>query len=203
MIVIVDYGIGNIAAFANIYKSLGVEVALANSPQSLNKAKKIILPGVGSFDWAMTALNNSGMRESLEEAVLVNGVPILGVCVGMQMMAQKSQEGELDGLGWFDATVNMMESSHEAGLPLPHMGWNDISVVKDTALSNQIDDARFYFLHSYSISLEHSDEMMFATTYERSFASGINRQNIFGVQFHPEKSHGWGVRLLKDFAELA
>ena len=204
MIAIVDYGLGNILAFANIYKKLNIPVKIVSTSSELSFAEKIILPGVGSFDWAMTQLNNSGMRDTLDNLVQEAHVPVIGICVGMQMMAKRSDEGQLDGLGWIDAEVKhfgqsaLLEKSY-----LPHMGWNDVMPVKESPLFSGLEkDARFYFLHSYYFAHSDESQILSHTLYNKLFASSVNYKNVFGVQFHPEKSHHWGVRLLKNFAEI-
>ena len=199
MITILNYGIGNIKAFQNIYNRLGITVEIATSSYQLSMAEKIILPGVGSFDWAMERLNNSGMRSTLEEMVLHYKIPVLGVCVGMQMMAESSEEGILPGLGWINAKVKRFE---ENKLRLPHMGWNSVSPKETNPLFKDIISPKFYFLHSYYFSPE-TDNLALATTeYGFQFTSVAYKDHIYGVQFHPEKSHSWGIQLLKNFANL-
>lgn len=204
MIAIVDYGLGNIKAIANIYKRLRVETCLATSKKDLEAATKIILPGVGAFDWAMTRLAESGLKEHLDELVVGKGIPVLGICVGMHMMAKRSDEGQLPGLDWIDAEVKRFDTSGFGGTThLPHMGWNDVTPEKNGCLFNHIEsDARFYFLHSYFFRPNRSSEILSFTDYHGFFASSVKSGNVFGVQFHPEKSHHWGIQLLKNFAEL-
>lgn len=204
MITLVNYGLGNIQAFVSIYRRLNVPVSVATTPDELMRAQKIILPGVGSFDWAMTRLNESGMRTCLDEAVLVKKRPVLGVCVGMQMMAWRSEEGRLKGLGWIDADVKKFDEAKFAQmLHLPHMGWNDVMPLKSDCLFRAIEtNPRFYFLHSYYISPKNPNNILSVTDYNGSFASSVCAENIFGTQFHPEKSHQYGIQVLKNFAEL-
>jgi glutamine amidotransferase len=206
MIGIVDYGLGNIQAFLNIYRILNIESVRVASPGDLLKVDKLILPGVGSFDWAVQRLNESGLRDVLEEMVRGRGIPILGVCVGMQMLAHKSEEGRLPGLGWIDGEVRKFPLSVSGDrLRLPHMGWNDIVVKGNGGLlfKGLEDGARFYFLHSYFMVPVNESEEIAVTEYGGiSFAAAVCRSNIYGVQFHPEKSHSWGIRLLQDFAEI-
>jgi glutamine amidotransferase len=199
MITILNYGIGNIKAFQNIYNRLGITVEIATSSYQLSLAKKIILPGVGSFDWAMERLNNSGMRSTLEEMVLNYKIPVLGVCVGMQMMAESSEEGILPGLGWINAKVKRFE---ENKLRLPHMGWNNVSPKENHPLFKDIIYPKFYFLHSYYFSPETENLALATTEYGFQFTSVAYTDHIYGVQFHPEKSHFWGIQLLKNFAYL-
>ena len=204
MIAIVNYGLGNVHAFANIYKRLNIPAEIASTPQELRPAEKIILPGVGSFDWAMTRLNESGIRDSLEDMVVQKGVPVLGICVGMQMMANRSDEGLLDGLGWIDGEVKRFdESTFTQKTHLPHMGWNDVRPQgKDGLFRNMDTGARFYFLHSYFFVPDNKDNVLAVTDYNGLYASSVGCGNVFGVQFHPEKSHQWGIQLLKNFAEI-
>jgi glutamine amidotransferase len=204
MIGIVNYGLGNVLAIANIYKRLSVPAEIVDTPETLSKADKIILPGVGAFDWAMTRLNDSGMRDQIEELVLERQRPVLGICVGMQMMAASSEEGELPGFGWFDAEVRRFdESRFTSKTLLPHMGWNDVQPKEHDKLFRGLDEgSRFYFLHSYYFVPRRDTDVLAETDYNGAFASSVQRGNIFGVQFHPEKSHQWGIRLLQNFAEL-
>ncbi len=203
MITLVDYGLGNIQAFANIYRRLNIPVTVARTPAELAVAEKIILPGVGAFDWAMTRLEESGMRACLDDLAVVKNRPVLGICVGMQMMARSSEEGQLPGLGWIDAVVKRFD---EAGFlqptHLPHMGWNDVRPHDTECLFKEMAAPRFYFLHSYYFAPASPDEVLATTDYNGSFASAVRSGNVFGTQFHPEKSHQWGIQLLKNFAEL-
>jgi glutamine amidotransferase len=204
MIALVDYGLGNIQAFANIYNRLNIPVTIASDTQTLSRAERIILPGVGSFDWAMTRLHQSGMRDCLDDLVMAQKKPVLGICVGMQMMARRSDEGELPGLGWIDAEVKKFDMSNSnQHTRLPHMGWNDVSAAGFGDIFRGMEDGnRFYFLHSYYFSAARPDDVLGTTDYNGRFASAVRADNVFGVQFHPEKSHRWGVQLLKNFAEL-
>lgn len=204
MISIVDYGVGNICAIANIYKRLNISVRMARTPEELDGAERIILPGVGSFDWAMGRLHHSGMRPTLDELVLSKGRPVLGICVGMQMLAKRSQEGSMEGLGWIDAEVRKFDCGTQTHRTyLPHMGWNDVTPRSRNGLFKSIgEDGRFYFLHSYYFAPGDASAILAVTDYGGAFASSIRTDNIYGVQFHPEKSHQWGIQLLKNFAEV-
>jgi len=204
MISIVNYGLGNIQAIANIYKRLNFPVNIASTANELAEAEKIILPGIGAFDWAMTQLNKSGMRECLDELVLKKSCPVLGICVGMQMMAKRSEEGVLNGLGWINAEVKKFDKGGFGNKTyLPHMGWNDVTPLQKGYLFHGLEnDARFYFLHSYYFSPHNETDILATTDYNTVFASSVHSGNVFGVQFHPEKSHQWGIRLLKNFVLL-
>lgn len=204
MITIVDYGLGNIQAFANIYKRLDVPVTFAKTADDLAGSTHIILPGVGAFDWAMERLEVSGMRSTLDRLVLEDRKHILGICVGMQMMARCSDEGSAAGLCWFDAEVKRFDEAHIQGRThLPHMGWNDVQPLDTLGLFQEIGaDASFYFLHSYYFAPNDTADILAYTEYGDRFACAVRSQNIYGVQFHPEKSHGRGIQLLRNFARL-
>ncbi len=204
MISIVDYGLGNLKAFANIYKRLNIEAEFVKTPEHLNSASKIILPGVGAFDHAMEVLNKSGMREKLDELVLQKKVPVLGICVGMQMLGKRSDEGELKGLGWIDGEIKKFDTQAIKQKPLlPHMGWNDVYPTSNNQLFNELEnDAIFYFLHSYYFSCNTIQDEIARSEYGIEYTCAVNHENIYGVQFHPEKSHQYGIQLLKNFANI-
>lgn len=204
MITIIDYGVGNINAFVNVYKRVDVPVKIAKTKDDLEGAEKLILPGVGHFDHAMTQLNNSGMRDKLDELVLGQKVPVIGICVGMQMMANNSDEGKLNGLKWIDATVKKFDETkiHQV-TRLPHMGWNDVKPVKDIELFKGLENnSIFYFLHTYYFHCNKQEDVMAMTDYGGEFASAAHHENKYGIQFHPEKSHHYGEILLHNFAKL-
>lgn len=203
MIAIIDYGLGNVKAFANVYYKLNIPATIVKNADDLKKATKVILPGVGAFDHALRLLDKSGIRSLLDELVLHRHVPVLGVCVGMQMLANASEEGSLPGLGWINGEVKRFHSSVNHPLRVPHMGWNNINpIIKDGLLRGLDSDSLFYFLHSYYFHCKHNQDIIAVTEYGEQFACAVNSGNIFGVQFHPEKSHQGGIRLLKNFAEL-
>lgn len=204
MIHIVDYGLGNVQAFLNMYKRLGVQAVRATTAEDLSRAERIILPGVGAFDHAMELLASSGMRAALDERVLVQRVPVLGICVGMQILANASDEGVGAGLGWVPGRVKAFsETPGSDVLPLPHMGWNDVSPVSGSPLFKGLEQgARFYFLHSFYFSCDQSGHVAATASYGLDFGCAVSAGNIHGVQFHPEKSHHFGAQLLKNFAEL-
>ncbi len=204
MIAIIDYGLGNVLAFKNVFNRLNVPVAVAKSPNDLAGATRLILPGVGSFDYAMKEFDRSGLREAVEHLVLGSEIPILGVCVGMQMLARSSDEGESQGLGWIDADVKKFDTSRmQRVIRLPHMGWNDVIPLANGNLFQGLEEgARFYFLHSYYFQCHNPTNVLATSGYGVQFSSAVRRNNIYGVQFHPEKSHQFGSQLLKNFAEL-
>ena len=204
MIHIIDYGLGNVTAFATMFKRLGVDARLVSDPAELADARGIILPGVGAFDHAMALLDASGMRAVLEHKVRAETVPLLGVCVGMQILADGSDEGTGPGLGFIPGRVRGLAGHPAAaGLPLPHMGWNDIAPARPSPLLAGLEqDARFYFLHSYYFDAEAPDETLATTHYGMDFSCLVGSGNVFGIQCHPEKSHHWGSRLLRNFAEI-
>jgi glutamine amidotransferase len=204
MITIINYGVGNLFAFQNVYKRLNISTKIAKTSKDLEDAKKLILPGVGSFDYAMSQLNNSGMREKLDELVTEKHIPIIGICVGMQMMGNSSDEGKLEGLRWIDADIlKFDENLINHRTKLPHMGWNDVFPVSDNPLFDGLEkDAIFYFLHSFYFKCNNPKDSIAVTDYGLSFSSAVNKDNIYGIQFHPEKSHQNGEKLLHNFAKL-
>jgi glutamine amidotransferase len=204
MIAIVDYGLGNVRAFANVYHRLNICARVVKRADELRHAGKVILPGVGAFDEAIQLLDKSGMRQSLDEMVLDDHVPVLGVCVGMQMLALCSEEGRLSGLGWIRGEVKRFRpSSPDRPVNVPHMGWNTVTPRRVGGLFQGCDrDARFYFLHSYYFECHSREDILGVTEYCGEFVSAVKSGNVFGVQFHPEKSHQWGSRLLENFARL-
>ncbi len=206
MIRIIDYGVGNIQAFLNLFKRLGMECGRANTSEELQDSSHLILPGVGCFDNAMNSLNESGLRPELERLVLEESKPILGVCVGMHMLAETSDEGKLPGLGWIPGKVrsfNSMSSSDK--LLMPHMGWNTLNIKSNSCLFKiGFDNApQFYFLHSYYFDADDRNDVDATAFYGAYFDVTLSRRNIYGMQCHPEKSHSWGVQLLKNFVEFS
>lgn len=204
MIAIINYGSGNIRAIGNIYDRLKIDYFVAEKPEQLQNAQKIILPGVGAFDETMSMLNDSGFREILDRKVLGEKVPVLGICVGMQILSHGSDEGILPGLGWIDGKVRKFDPTLLSHKPkLPHLGWNSITIKKGSPLLEDIDaEDGFYFIHSYYFECNDPSDVLTSSFYGKDFSSAVNRGNIFGVQFHPEKSHHNGVSLLKNFAQL-
>jgi len=203
VITIVDYGLGNVGAFANTYKRMGLPVRLARTAEDLATAERIILPGVGAFDRAMDLLDASGMRDTLEDLVVNKKRPVAGVCVGMQMLGEGSDEGVRAGLGWIPGRVrHFSHAPSNADLPMPHMGWNDVKPVAGERLFSGLEtDAKFYFLHSFYFEAADAADVAAYTSYGLEFACAVRRGHVHGVQFHPEKSHHYGSALLKNFAE--
>jgi glutamine amidotransferase len=205
MICIVDYGVGNIQAFLNLFKRLGVAACRADTSEALADATRLVLPGVGNFDHAMQRLNDSGLRPKLEELVLGAQMPVVGICVGMQLLAGGSDEGHLPGLNWVPGRVRAFASQPQSvALPMPHMGWNDLQPRDHSKLFSRGFEgaAQFYFLHSYFFDATDKGDVAATASYGLEFDAVVSRGNIHGVQCHPEKSHHWGEQLLKNFVEL-
>ena len=201
MITIIDYGVGNIKAFANVFDRINVDYKIASNISTLREAKKLIFPGVGSFDSAMTLLNKSGIRDHLEKLVISEKVPILGICVGMQMFGKRSEEGKLEGLGWIDADV--VKFPLHKNFPVPHMGWNNLINFKDHKILYGLNEqSLFYFLHSFYFKSNNRSNVLSDSEYGIEFNSVVFNNNIFGVQFHPEKSHSAGTQLLVNFNKV-
>lgn len=202
MISILNYGMGNLGSTVNMLKRIGFKSEIISTPESLLQAQKIILPGVGAFDSAMSALNSiPGLRQALTEKVIVEKVPILGICLGMQLLTSFSEEGTLPGLDFIPGKT--LRFPKMPSLKVPHMGWNTIKVINKSKISANVKhDHRFYFVHSYYVSVESSEHSLMTTEHGLCFDSAIANDNIFGVQFHPEKSHRYGKNILKNFAQL-
>jgi len=203
MIGILDYGLGNILAFVNMYKRLHHPTRVVRGAADLAGVTKLILPGVGAFDHAMASFNQSGLRSPVEELIFKNQVPVLGICVGMQMLADSSEEGKLPGLGWIKGRVERVADTGSGGrVRLPHMGWNVITVSRPSALFQGLETkARFYFLHSYFFATQREEDVLASVEYGVQFTCAVGNQQVMGVQFHPEKSHRFGAKLLQNFAE--
>jgi glutamine amidotransferase len=202
MIAIIDYDIGNLAAVANMLHRVGAQGVVTSDPDLIAAAERIILPGNGHFDACMRGLNASGLRPLIERRVLEDRIPMLGICVGAQMLGHSSEEGEEPGLGWMDLEVLRFPAMQ--GLRVPHMGWNHVAPAPAAAghplLAGLGEDARFYFVHSYYLQPARAEERLMDAQYGMDFAAGVVRGNIAGVQFHPEKSHRFGKVLLGNFA---
>lgn len=204
MITIIDYGSGNLRAIENIYDKLKVSYRIATSPQDISGSEKLFLPGVGAFDETISKLDELGFRAVLDKEVLQNKIPIMGICVGMQILGDSSEEGFLPGLGYIKGKVKKIDESLLNQKPkLPHLGWNSIQITRENALLKEIDEQfGFYFLHTYYFECANNEDTIATTAYGKTFSSAINHQNIYGVQFHPEKSHYNGIKLLHNFSLL-
>jgi len=199
MIVVVDYGMGNLGSIANMIKKTGHKCLITSDIEEIKNATKLILPGVGSFDNGMSNLAELGMIKVLSQKVLIEKTPILGICLGMQLMTKSSEEGTLAGLGWVDAISKKFVSDT---LKIPHMGWNIIKHQKSSHLFDELEsEKRFYFVHSYCVSCNQKVDILTNTNYIQDFVSSFEKENIIGVQFHPEKSHKFGMSLIKNFVE--
>jgi glutamine amidotransferase len=204
VIVIVDYGMGNLGSIQNMLKKIGVEALLSSDKDVIKNADKLILPGVGAFDSGIENINRLGLIPILNEKVITKKTPILGICLGMQLFAKKSEEGTVPGLGWVDAEVIKFRTEQEkTNMKIPHIGWNYIRTTKESKLFNDMNgEERFYFVHSYHLEPKNKDDIIALTHYGYYFTSAIETGNIVGVQYHPEKSHKYGMKLLHNFSRL-
>ncbi|MBF0522989.1 MAG: imidazole glycerol phosphate synthase subunit HisH [Candidatus Omnitrophica bacterium] len=202
MIAIIDYHMGNLWSIAYRFKKIGHEVCITSQAAEIAQAQKIILPGVGSFAQGMANLKDLKLIEVLEKRVLKDKIPVLGICLGMQLLTQKSEEGFADGLGWIPAETIRLNFPAEEKLRVPHVGWNTVKLAKPSALFHGMNDGgRFYFTHSYKVVCQESADILAQTFYGGEFVSAVEKDNIYGVLFHPEISHQEGIQLLKNFAE--
>ena len=203
MLVIIDYGVGNLGSIRNMLRKTGAESVISSDKNEIEKADKLILPGVGAFDYGMSKLHEYGFVDLLNEKVLEKKIPILGICLGAQLFTQKSAEGKMNGLGWFDAETVKFDFGNSSSLKIPHMGWNNVSYHPENRLFKDMhEEVRFYFVHSYHLKSNKPEEVIAKTNYGYEFAAGLEHGNIAGVQFHPEKSHKFGMKLLKNFIQL-
>lgn len=203
MIVIIDYGVGNLTSIKNMLKRINVEAVISAEADDIGKADKLILPGVGSFDYGMTQLHESGLIKILDEKVLVQKTPVLGICLGVQLLTESSEEGKQKGLGWIKGrTVAFNKLRLHGDQKIPHMGWTDIKEYEKSKLFNEMyEDPRFYFVHAYHLELVNAGDILATASYGYDFPVGVEHENIIGVQFHPEKSHKFGMKLLENFVK--
>lgn len=200
--VIIDYGMGNLSSIQNMAKYLGYEVIISSDFHQIANAEKLILPGVGNFGEAMRIINKSGLREILDEAVLQKKTPIFGICLGMQLLSSYSEEGNCEGFNWIQAQTRKFEFSEKINLKIPHMGWDFITVKRPTQLLSDIEmESRYYFVHSYYVKCQSEIDVVATTNYGIEFDAVIKHENIMGTQFHPEKSHRFGMKILKNYLE--
>lgn len=201
MITIIDYNTGNLGSIKNMLKRLGIPSQITNDVSKIEQAEKLILPGVGHFDYGMKNLHNSGVVNMLNQKVLGNKTPILGICLGVQLLTESSEEGVEKGLGWIKGkTIAFDKNKLTISQKVPHMGWTNIANYQHSKLfENMYDEPRFYFVHSFHLNLENKKDCMVTVNYGYEFAAGIEHSNILGVQFHPEKSHKYGMKLLENF----
>jgi len=204
MIVIIDYNMGNIGSIVNMIKKAGGESIVTSDVEIIKDAKKLILPGVGAFDSGMKNIEDLDLLDVLNKKVLVEKTPILGICLGMQLFCKCSEEGAKPGLGWIDGVCNRFDFSTQGiGLRIPHMGWNSVEVKKSSPIMNNLpEEPAFYFVHSYHVVCNNADDILTTTNYGYDFCSSLNHENIYATQFHPEKSHKYGLSVIKNFVEL-
>jgi imidazole glycerol-phosphate synthase subunit HisH len=203
MITVIDYGMGNLGSVANMFKRVGAACEITGDPEKISKAKKILLPGVGAFDSAMERINNSGLLPILNDKALKEKIPVLGICLGMQLLTKGSEEGKLPGLGWIDAETMAFKRRTPPELKVPHMGWNIAQITEPCSLTADFEgEIKFYFVHSYYVKAVNPRHAMMKTVYGVEFDSALHHDNIFGAQFHPEKSHKFGMQLFKNFSRM-
>lgn len=203
MITIVNYGMGNLGSVQNMCKRIGVPSEITGDPDVIERSTKLLLPGVGAFDAAMQKIADSGLRKVLDKKVLEEKVPTLGICLGMQLLTDSSEEGVLPGLGWIPAKTLKFKFQPDSRLKIPHMGWNRVDIKKESLLLKDLpEEPRFYFVHSYYVQCEDEGDILTTTPYGSDFHSIVRKDNVYGAQFHPEKSHKYGMKLLKNFADI-
>ena len=204
MIIIIDYGMGNLNSILNMVKKIGAEATISSNISDIEKAQKLILPGVGAFDTGMKNLHDLGFTSLLNDKIIENKTPILGICLGMQLFTNQSEEGERPGLGWINAeTIRFRFDKTKTALKIPHMRWNTLKIQKQNPLFNDFyKESRFYFVHSYHVHCKNKKDVLTKTYYGHDFVSSIMKDNILGVQFHPEKSLKYGMKFLENFVKL-
>jgi len=201
MFVILDYGVGNLTSIKNMLKKAGVSAVISGKEEDVQSATKLLLPGMGHFDNCMQKLNASGLRPLVEKKAFEEKIPVLGICVGLQMFMEGSEEGNEKGLGWFKGqTIRFKPEKMKTGEKIPNMGWLEINACKSSTMLNNLEQARFYFAHSYHVDPVDESVALIKADYGYPFTAAIEKDNIVGVQFHPEKSHRFGMQILKNFA---
>ena len=201
MITIVNYGLGNLGSIVNMFKRIGVPSKITDKEDEIDRAEKLLLPGVGAFDVAISMIHEKGLMDVLNKKALVDKIPVLGICLGMQLLTRGSEEGKLHGLGWVPADTKRFPNKE--GLKVPHMGWNLVHPVTKSLLTDNLpENSRFYFVHSYYVQVDDSKYSLLRTEYGMSFDAAVQNDNIYGAQFHPEKSHRFGMQIFKNFSEL-
>jgi imidazole glycerol-phosphate synthase subunit HisH len=203
MVTIIDYGLGNLGSIKNMLSKIGAASQITSDIELIKNASKLILPGVGAFDNGMENLKSMGAVEVLNQKVLVEKIPILGICLGMQLFTKSSEEGQIAGLGWMDAeTVKFDTSQKERKFTIPHMGWDYVKQQKESKLLQDMhEESKYYFVHSYYVKANQAEDILLTTEYINQYVSSFEKENILGVQFHPEKSHKFGMKLFKNFVE--
>lgn len=203
MIAVIDYGMGNIASVLNMFKRIGNrEVIYTKDALQIERADKILLPGVGAFDNGMNNLKESGLIGILNKRVLVDKIPVLGICLGMQLLTRKSEEGNQEGLGWIDAACKKFNFPDNSELKVPHMGWNYIDIKRPSSLIDIQEKQKFYFVHSYYVKCDNEQDVLATCNHGFDFDCMLQKDNIFGAQFHPEKSHKFGMKLFEKFSKI-
>lgn len=203
MIAIINYGLGNLVSIRNMFRRLNIDAVITDNRQDIQDASKLLLPGVGHFKKGMANLHESGLADVLNREVTEKGKPILGICLGAQLMTKHSEEGDVDGLGWIDAVTVRFDKEKLNDLPIPHMGWSDISLSNNCELWEGLPaDPRFYFVHAYHFLFDDENEVTATSRYGYDFACAFRKDNVFGAQFHPEKSHKFGMRVLENFSKI-
>jgi glutamine amidotransferase len=203
MIAVINYGLGNLTSIQNMFRRLSIDAVITDDKQKIRDASKILLPGVGHFKKGMANLRENGIADLLQEEVIKKGKPILGICLGAQLMTRHSEEGDVDGLGWVDAVTVKFDEANLNNLPIPHMGWADIRTNAGCDLWNNLPtDPRFYFVHSYHFRFDNAAQVTATADYGYEFACAFHKDNIYGTQFHPEKSHKFGMKMLENFNKI-